>query len=124
MDQKTKGRLVLGAKLAVAVGIWVGIYLKVSGRENSEELFERISAIDWTWIPVAAAAQMAAVLAATVRWQKLLVGQGIFPGFRHLFGSLMVGRFFGALTPGGLGFQGYRIYDIAAHTGKNARATA
>jgi arylsulfatase A-like enzyme/uncharacterized membrane protein YbhN (UPF0104 family) len=124
MDQKTKRRLVLGAKLAVAIGIWVGIYVKVSGRENAEELFERLSAIDWTWIPVAAAAQMAAIVCATVRWRQLLVGQGIFPSFRHLFGSLMVGRFFGALTPGGLGFQGYRIYDIAAHTGKNARATA
>lgn len=124
MDQKTKARLILGAKLAVAVGIWAGIYLKVSGRENAEELVERLSNIDWKWVPVAAAAQMAAVFCATIRWGKLLEGQGIFAPFRHLFGSLMVGRFFGALTPGGLGFQGYRIVDIAAHTGKNARATA
>ena len=36
----------------------------------------------------------------------------------------MIGRFFGAVTPGGLGLAGYRIYDIVKYTGKNARAVA
>ena len=37
----------------------------------------------------------------------------------------MIGRFFGAFTPGGwTGLRRYRIYDIATQTGKTARATA
>jgi hypothetical protein len=37
----------------------------------------------------------------------------------------MIGRFFGAFTPGGwTGLGGYRIYDIAKHTGKTARSAA
>ena len=59
-----------------------------------------------------------------MRWQRLLVGQGIRATWRHLIGTFMIGRFFGAVTPGGLGLGGYRIYDIAKHTGKTARAVA
>lgn len=124
MNQNLKKRLVLFLKIAIAVGIWIGIYRAVAKQENAGELLERLGAIDWRWVPVAAAAQMAAIFCATLRWQQLLKGQGIIARFRYLFGSLMVGRFFGALTPGGLGFQGYRIFDIAQRTGKNARATA
>lgn len=124
MNPNLKKRLVLFLKIAIAVGIWIGIYRAVAKQENAAELLERLGTIDWRWVPAAAAAQMAAIFCATLRWQKLLEGQGILARYRYLFGSLMVGRFFGALTPGGLGFQGYRIFDIAQRTGKNARATA
>ena len=124
MNQNLKKRLVLFLKIAIALGIWIGIYRAVAKQENAGELLERLGAIDWRWVPAAAAAQMAAIFCATLRWQQLLEGQGIIARYRYLFGSLMIGRFFGALTPGGLGFQGYRIYDIAQRTGKNARATA
>ncbi|MDB4988465.1 MAG: Choline-sulfatase, partial [Myxococcaceae bacterium] len=44
--------------------------------------------------------------------------------WKHLLGTFMIGRFFGAVTPGGLGLSGYRIYDISRHTGKTVRAVA
>jgi hypothetical protein len=53
------------------------------------------------------------------------VGQGIRASWRFLIGSIMIARFWGAFTPGGFtGFGGWRIYDVAKHTGKTARATA
>lgn len=124
MNQNVKKRLVSFFKIAIAVGIWIGIYRAIARQENAGELLERLGTIDWRWVPAAAAAQLAAIFCATLRWQQLLKGQGILARFRYLFGSLMIGRFFGALTPGGLGFQGYRIYDIAQRTGKSARSTA
>jgi hypothetical protein len=60
-----------------------------------------------------------------VRWQRLLVGQGIHAPWRFLGSSFMIARFWGAFTPGGFtGFGGWRIFDIADRTGKFARASA
>jgi uncharacterized membrane protein YbhN (UPF0104 family) len=69
--------------------------------------------------------QLCAIACSVYRWERLLVGQGIHAPRRHLVGSFMIGRFFGAFTPGGwTGLSGYRIYDIAKHTGKTARSAA
>ena len=58
--------------------------------------------------------QLIAIGFSTVRWQRLLVGQGIFPKWGFLGGSIMIARFWGAFTPGGFtGFGGWRIYDVA-----------
>jgi arylsulfatase A-like enzyme/uncharacterized membrane protein YbhN (UPF0104 family) len=117
-------RWIFLAKLAVSVGIIVWIVRRIVLREGAGELWQRISDLHWSWIALAALMQIAAVFCATVRWDLLLSGQGIRAPFRHLLGSFMIGRFFGAFTPAGLGLQGYKLYDIATQTGKVARATA
>jgi arylsulfatase A-like enzyme/uncharacterized membrane protein YbhN (UPF0104 family) len=124
MEATQKRRLVFVIKLAVTVGILVLIYGKVVGRESADDLLARLAELSWAWLVPAALAQLAAIGAAIVRWDLMLKGQGIRAPLRHLVGSFMIGRFFGAVTPGGLGLQGYRLYDVATRTGKVARSTA
>jgi uncharacterized membrane protein YbhN (UPF0104 family) len=88
-------------------------------------MLSRLREMSWPWLLAAAAMQLSAIAASILRWDRLLVGQGIHAPKRHLTGSFMIGRFFGAFTPGGwTGLNGYRLYDIAVQTGKTARSTA
>ena len=103
----------------------VFIFRKVLRRDGAEDLFEHLSELQWSWVAAAVLMQLIAIGFSTVRWQRLLVGQGIFAKWGFLSGSIMIARFWGAFTPGGFtGFGGWRIYDVAKHTGKTARATA
>jgi uncharacterized protein (TIRG00374 family) len=123
--QTTRQRLMFFAKLALSVGIVGFIYYKVTHREGAAELWRLLADVSWGWLVVAFVMQMIAALCSVTRWRVLLVGQGIHAPFRHLFGSFMIGRFFGEFAPGGwTGLNGYRLYDIAKHTGKVARSTA
>ena len=112
-------------KLVFSIGMLVFIFRKVLRRDGAEDLFGRLSDLHWGWVVAAVLMQLIAIGFSTVRWQRLLVGQGIFARWRFLAGSILIARFWGAFTPGGFtGFGGWRIYDVSKHTGKTARATA
>ena len=112
-------------KITFSVGMLVLIFRKVFAREGAADLLQRISNLHWGWIVLAVGMQLAAIGCATFRWKTLLGGQGIRPSWRFLASSIMIARYWGAFTPGGFtGFGGWRIYDVAKHTGKTARAAA
>jgi arylsulfatase A-like enzyme/uncharacterized membrane protein YbhN (UPF0104 family) len=118
-------RLIFLAKLVFSVAVAGLIYGKVLSREGGGELWGHIADLEWGWVVAAGVMQLLAIACSLIRWERLLVGQGLHVPMRHLFGSFMIGRFFGAFTPGGwTGLGGYRIYDIAKHTGKTARSAA
>ncbi len=125
MSAKAKRIGIFVLKLVFSVGMLAFIFRKVLRRDGAGDLFERLSELHWGWVVAAVLMQLIAIGFSTVRWQRLLVGQGIFAPWRFLAGSIMIARFWGAFTPGGFtGFGGWRIYDVAKHTGKTARATA
>ncbi|MEZ4248468.1 MAG: sulfatase-like hydrolase/transferase [Polyangiales bacterium] len=112
-------------KLAFSVAMLVVIFRKVVLRDGAEDLGARLANLHWGWIAAAIGMQLTAIVCATFRWRTLLSGQGIRPSWGFLSGSIMIARFWGAFTPGGFtGFGGWRIYDVAKHTGKTARAAA
>lgn len=118
-------RLLFIAKLLVSLGLFTALYWNVIARQGAGELRARLASVSIGWLAVGFAAQLAAVGCSVLRWQRLLIGQGIHAPLRHLLGSFMIGRFFGEFAPGGwTGLNGYRIYDIATRTGKLARASA
>ena len=123
---RSKKKLLLFAlKLAFSAAMLFVIFEKVLNREGAEGLSERLGNLSWGWVIGAVGMQLTAIGFSTVRWQRLLVGQGIRATWRFLVGSIMIARFWGAFTPGGFtGFGGWRIYDVAVRTGKTARATA
>jgi len=122
MDRR---RVVFIIKLLVSVGIVAYIYREVLGREGGDDLGAVLADASWGWVVGAAVAQLCAIATSVLRWDRLLVGQGIRAPKRHLVGSFMIGRFFGAFTLGGwTGLNGYRLYDIATQTGKTARSAA
>lgn len=117
-------RLITFAKFAFsALILWI-IYSKLVAREGTDVLAEKLADLSPLWLVAAAVMQLSAIALAVLRWDLLLRGQGLHAPRRHLWGSFMIGRFFGAFTPSGLGLQGFRLYDTAKHTGKPARATA
>ncbi|MGE0790802.1 MAG: sulfatase-like hydrolase/transferase [Sandaracinaceae bacterium] len=114
----------LGVALKIAVSA-AGLYLvygAAMGRDGMSELRERIGNLSWGWFVAAMAMQTTAIGFAIVRWRFLLGGQGIKAGYSFLAPSFMIGRFWGAFTPGGLGLDGWRLFDVATRTKKNARA--
>ncbi|MFK7991758.1 MAG: sulfatase-like hydrolase/transferase [Sandaracinaceae bacterium] len=111
-------------KIGVSLGGLYLVYGKALGRDGMEELSSHIDQIQWGWFGAAAAMQMTAIGFAVVRWRMLLGGQGIRAKWSFLVPSFMIGRFWGAFTPGGLGLDGWRLYDVATHSKKPARAVA
>ncbi len=87
-----------------------------------EDLWREIKGIDLSvFVPWAAAALLikaCGIFSSMLRWMLLLKGQAIKLPFRHLFGTFLVGRFFGMFLPSTIGLDGYRLYDVAKHTGK------
>jgi len=64
------------------------------------------------------------MFAAVLRWDLLLKGQRIRAPLKHLIGSFLVGRFFGAFLPSTIGLDVYRTYDIAYHSKLVAKSVA
>ena len=114
----------LGVKIAVSVGGLYLVYGDAIGRDGMAELTTRLSALRWEWFVAAMGMQLTAICFAVVRWRLLLGGQGIRARWSFLFPSFMIGRFWGAFTPGGLGLDGWRLYDVAKQSEKPARAVA
>ena len=120
-----KKRLFLLLKILFVVGCYGLIFGKILGRDGASDFGSHVANLNWAWIVAGIGMQLTAVCFAVLRWKTLLKGQGIFPRWRFMFGSLLIARFFGAFTPGGFtGFGGWRIWDIHQHTGKTARAAA
>jgi arylsulfatase A-like enzyme/uncharacterized membrane protein YbhN (UPF0104 family) len=114
----------LTAKVVFSAVMLTYVVQKVVSRDGADELWTQLGNLDWGWWFAAVAMQLAAIVAATTRWRVLLKGQGIHAPWRFLAPSFMIGRFWGAFTPGGLGLDGWRLYDVATRTGKVARPTA
>ena len=73
-------------KLVFSVGMLVFIFRKVLQRDGAEDLLARLSELHWGWVVGAVLMQLIAIGFSTVRWQRLLVGQGIFAPWRFLGG--------------------------------------
>lgn len=124
-SRSPKQLVLLLLKIAFSVAMLVVVFRKVVLREGAADLGARLANLHWGWIAAAVSMQLVAIVFATFRWRALLGGQGIRPRWGFLAGSIMIARFWGAFTPGGFtGFGGWRIYDVAKHTGKVARAAA
>jgi uncharacterized membrane protein YbhN (UPF0104 family) len=117
MGAAVKKRLWFLVKLGISAGILYLIFQKVWGKQDTGALLTHLSELRWPWVAASALSLCTAISCSLVRWQRLLVGQGIHAPWRHLFGTFMIGRFFGAVTPGGVGLGGYRIYDVSKHSG-------
>lgn len=111
-------------KALLSIALVAYIYSMVVSR-GGEGLAAALATMRWEWVGLALGVHLLQVVFNLGRWQRLLAGQGIRPDARFLIGSLLIARFFGAVTPGGhLGYGGWRIYDVGQHTKKYARATA
>lgn len=120
----TRKAIMLALKIGVSVAGLYLVYGQLVGKEGLEELETRLSSLRWGWFFAAMAMQLTAILFAILRWQIMLGGQGIRARWGFMFPSFMIGRFWGAFTPGGLGLDGWKLFDVAKQTEKPARVIA
>ncbi len=111
-------------KVAVSVGITVFVVRKVLANESMDDLAAQLAAVSWPLLGLAFLAQISAMASNLVRWRMLLLGQGIEVPWRHLVGTFLIGRFVGSFTPSTTGLDGWRMYDIARHSGATARSVS
>jgi uncharacterized membrane protein YbhN (UPF0104 family) len=92
-----------------------------------EELLTEVTSLQASifvpWILLAMLVKLLGIFANIFRWQILLRGQGIDIGLGYLSTSYFVGRYFGIVTPGTLGLDGYRLYDTIRLTKKPVECT-
>ncbi len=129
-----KNKLKWVIKLAFTVSLFILIFNpKFFGIQKEfipvtlEGLWNEIKGIDtglfFKWILVAMGIKAMGMLSSMLRWDLLLKGQAIKLPFKHLMGTFLVGRFFGMFLPSTIGLDGYRLYDVAKHTGKVVEST-
>ena len=111
-------------KLLVSFGLIAYVVYKIGQQAEWDQLQDRLAAIDPGWTALAVLAQLAAMTCTLVRWKLLLDGQEMIVPWKHLLGAFMIGRFIGTFTPSTIGLDGYRMYDIAKHSGKVAPAVS
>ena len=116
--------VVIGAKVLISAAVLFEIYRRTLRRDGADEILGHLERLDWGWYAAAVAMQVIAIGFGVVRWRRLLGGQGIHAPWSFLATSWMIGRFWGAVTPGGLGLDGWRLYETAKYTNKVARPTA
>ncbi len=118
-------RVLFLIKVTFSLLMLAWIVRKLSQRDGFADLGSHLATLSWPWFVGAIAMQLVAIAWSIARWRLLLGGQGIRAPWSFLANSFMIGRFWGAFTPGGFtGLGGWRIYDIAKHSGQTARATA
>ena len=93
-----------------------------------QAIHDRLHEVPWRqavpWLLLAMGLKGLGILAAIVRWQLLLRGQGMRFELRHVAGSFMIGRFLGTFLPGTLGLDGYKLYDASHFGGRTAEPAA
>ncbi len=97
--------------LTAAIFVFLFFFSDISPGALLEEL-EKIEAARFVpWLSLAVAIKLVGIFANIRRWQLLLRGQDLWLDFRFLAGSFFIGRFFGIVTPGTLGLDGFKLYD-------------
>jgi arylsulfatase A-like enzyme/uncharacterized membrane protein YbhN (UPF0104 family) len=119
-----KKMIVAAIKIALSAVAIYYVYGGLVGRDGMDELRDRLANLGWGWFAAAMVMQAIAIGFAIVRWKIMLGAQGIDAPFKFLVPSFMIGRFWGAFTPGGLGLDGWKLYDVATQTKKPARTVA
>ena len=126
MSPGTKKALIVTVKLSLTALVFWWLFAK-SGISPADLLAE-IRGIDpgrfVPWLLLAVAVKLVGIFANIRRWQLLLHGQDLLLPFRYLAGSFFVGRFFGIVTPGTLGLDGFKLYDTIRATRKPVECAA
>lgn len=78
----------------------------------------------WTFCGIAGAIKLVGVVCSAWGWHTLLKGQRIvFPFWRHIMTTFLIGRFIGTFLPSTIGLDGYTLYDASRYSKQWERAT-
>ena len=89
-----------------------------------QRLIEVFKSCNPWWFAASFLTQVGAVIFSICRWVILLRAQGLYVPLPHLIGTFMIGRFFGTITPTGVGLEAFKAYDVARYTKKATESVA
>ena len=125
-----RGRLRTFALLLLKGGFALGVLAFVlhSRQLSLERLLAELRSLEPSsflpWMAVAVAVKLVGICGNALRWKLLLGGQVLSLPYGVLLRSYFVGRFFGIVTPGTLGLDGFRLYDSIRLTHKPVACAA
>jgi uncharacterized protein (TIRG00374 family) len=96
-------------KLILTIGLFIAIFYKI----DPEETIEVFSKIDPGYVIIAISFVPILYILRTYRWKLYLRHLGVDTHFPKLLKTLMIGQFYGLITPGKLGELG-RVYHLHA----------
>ena len=104
---------ILTVKLVLTVAVFWWLFAR--SEISLAELLDEVRAIQigrfLPWLALGVAVKLVGIFGNIWRWQLLLRGQELFLTYRFCAGSFFIGRFFGIVTPGTLGLDGFKLYD-------------
>jgi arylsulfatase A-like enzyme/uncharacterized membrane protein YbhN (UPF0104 family) len=117
-----RGKLKVIAKFWVSLGLMGILLWVIFDRSQTQEVMERLVTISLWWMAGAFLVKGTGMAATVWRWKVLLEAQDLKVPLRHLIGTFLIGRFVGSFLPSTVGLDGYRMWDIARHSGQAARS--
>ena len=106
---RTRRSFAFAAKAAISVALLYFCLRTV----DFEGLGQRLDRIEFGWVTFVIAVFALQTLAATVRWQQIVVACGAALAFRRAFYYMMVAAFFNQTLPSTVGGDGARLYLLA-----------
>ena len=125
-----RGRIRTFTLLLLKAGLTLGIlaFVLQSRQLSIQQLLVELRSLKPSlflpWMVLAVAVKLVGICANAFRWRLLLAGQGLSLPYAVLLRSYFVGRFFGIVTPGTLGLDGFRLYDSIRLTHKPVACAA
>lgn len=127
IPQRVRTTISVAAKLAVTVGAFYMLFThKIpvgEGRSIAiyEAILEYVPKVDperfWMFCALAGGIKLIGVVFSAWSWHLLLKGQGIvFPFWRQIMTTFLIGRFIGTFLPSTIGLDGYTLYDAARYS--------
>ncbi len=108
-----KRSVILAVKLVLTIFVFWWLFTR--SEISLPDLLAEVKAIEIgrfvPWLLLGVAVKLVGIFGNIWRWQLLLRGQELHLDYRFLAGSFWIGRFFGIVTPGTLGLDGFKLYD-------------
>ena len=109
-------------RVASVAGHWAGLWYVFHDQQKRAQIADALRQADRTWIIFGWLCYSLVEVLATVRWQMLLLVQGITIGWLRAFAIVMIGLFFNMFLPGLVGGDAVRLYFVFKCAPRQKRA--
>ncbi|MEA2702456.1 MAG: glycosyltransferase 2 family protein [Actinomycetota bacterium] len=111
-----QGKLLLGVRI-VASAAMLGVLFTRFDLDDLQTLLPRHELSSWSWIVAGLAVSLAAVLLATLRWQRVLQAIGLPTHLQPLLSHNLAGQFVSNFLPTTVGGDVLRVTRLSADNG-------
>jgi len=113
---KKRQKIVVGSlKAAAGIGIVAWILVRLDEQDIWDQL--RSAMANWPWVLAGFSGFIVCLIAISLRWQALLVAQGVRLQLRRVISLSFIGHFFNALMLGGTGGDIAKAYYVSREVG-------